>query len=270
MGHVGRPTLLNWGRPNGVGCEVLRLIGENRDRPLALITVDRGNSKAYGLVVGGSPVPSDLPREAIEAAAAALSTGRAVEVALADMRIRAEPIRPAPYMVVSSRGPLLRALIGLAGLLGYNVAVIGEQVDGVVAIMELERISELAGDKVFIVANEGGAETDVEVVYRALRGGAPFVGLMASRQRAAVIIAELVRRGLPLELIKERLHTPVGLDIGSRTPEEVALSIMAEVVMFLRGGTGAPLMRVKDPYPLLESALKGELDAGCGRHEAVV
>ena len=249
---------------------MLRLIGENRDRPLALVTVDRGDSKAYGIVVEGSPIPPDLPGEAVEAAAEALSTGRAVEVALAGMRIRAEPIRPAPYIVVSSRGPLLRALLGLAELLGYNVAVIGERADGAVTITEVERIGELAGGKVFIVANEGGAETDVEVVYRALAGGAPFVGLMASRQRAAAIIAELVRRGLPLELIKERLHTPVGLDIGSRTPEEVALSIMAEVVMFLRGGTGAPLMRVKDPYPLLESALKGELDARCGRHEAVV
>ena len=249
---------------------MLRLIGEYRDRPIVLVTVERADSKAYGLVVDGSPLLPDLPREAVAAAAEALSAGRTVEVRLGGTLIRAEPIRPAPYLVVSSRGPLLRALLGLARMLGYNVAVIGERVEGAVTIDDVGRISEVAGGKIFIVANEGGAETDVEVVHGALVGGAPFVGLMASRQRAAAIIAELVRRGLPLELIKERLHTPVGLDIGSRTPEEVALSIMAEVVMFLRGGTGAPLMRVKDPYPLLESALKGELAPRCGKHEAVV
>ena len=65
-------------------------------------------------------------------------------------------------------------------------------------------------------------------------------GLMGSRRKTILIYEELARSGLPVERIKE-IRSPIGLDIRARTPEEIAVSIMSEILMFRLGGTGGPM-----------------------------
>ncbi|MEM3352127.1 MAG: XdhC family protein, partial [Saccharolobus sp.] len=79
----------------------------------------------------------------------------------------------------------------------------------------------------------------------------------------ALMISLLMQRGIQLEEIKKRFHSPLGLDIGSKTAEEIALSILAEVVQFIRGGTGKRLQEIKNPYLLLEDALAGKIEDKC-------
>ena len=74
----------------------------------------------------------------------------------------------------------------------------------------------------------------------AARTPARYVGLMGSRRKTILIYEDLVRTGLPLDRIKE-IRSPIGLDIHARTPEEIAVSIMSEVLLFRLGGTGLPM-----------------------------
>jgi len=73
-----------------------------------------------------------------------------------------------------------------------------------------------------VIANEGGKPYDSEATYVALKARARFVGLMASKRRAAAVMAKVVNRGISLEELKS-LRSPVGLDIGSVTAEEIDL-----------------------------------------------
>ncbi len=66
------------------------------------------------------------------------------------------------------------------------------------------------------------AATRRTVLAAAVRAGVPYVGLVASRRRGAVVLAALTELGLPTDAV----HTPAGLDIGGRTPAEIALSIL--------------------------------------------
>ena len=63
---------------------------------------------------------------------------------------------------------------------------------------------------------------------------------MGSKRKTILIYEDLIRSGLPMDRIRE-IRSPIGLDIGARTPEEIAMSIMAEILMFRLGGTGQPL-----------------------------
>ena len=66
---------------------------------------------------------------------------------------------------------------------------------------------------------------------------ARYVGLVGSKRKTVLIYEYLARMGLTIDRIKT-IHAPIGLDIHARTPDEIAISIMAEILMFRLGGTG--------------------------------
>ncbi|HEV7762299.1 MAG TPA: XdhC family protein [Acidimicrobiales bacterium] len=128
------------------------------------------------------------------------------------LEIFLEPEVPPGLAVVFGDGPIARAVGELAAWLGFTVApwTPGAVVaDGVVAV---------------VVASHGGDER--AVLQDALAARAPYIGLVASPRRAAAVLATLDAS----DADRARISTPAGLDIGSRTPPEVALSILAEVV----------------------------------------
>jgi xanthine dehydrogenase accessory factor len=87
---------------------------------------------------------------------------------------------------------------------------------------------------------------DVPLLELALRTPAAYVGAMGSRRTHRQRLALLRERGLgDAELA--RLHSPIGLDLGARTPEETAISIAAEIVARRWGGSGSPLSRLEAP-----------------------
>ena len=82
---------------------------------------------------------------------------------------------------------------------------------------------------------------------------AAYVGMIGSRRRTAAVLQHLGEEGLPQEAL-DRVHTPIGLDIGAETPEEIAVSIIAELIMERRGGRGGSMyfrrgQRVAEPQP---------------------
>jgi len=92
----------------------------------------------------------------------------------------------------------------------------------------------------FIVVATRGHRYDNVALAAAAATPARYVGLMGSRRKTILIYEDLIRGGMPIERVKE-IRSPIGLDVRARTPEEIAVSIMAEVLMFRYGGTGAPM-----------------------------
>ena len=102
-----------------------------------------------------------------------------------------------------------------------------------------------------VIATRGHNFDDV-ALEAAARSPAGYVGLVGSKRKVILIYEELIKRGIPLERLRA-IHSPIGLDIHARMPEEIAVSIMAEVIQFRLGGTGRTmklsekqLMRIYD------------------------
>ena len=92
----------------------------------------------------------------------------------------------------------------------------------------------------FIIIATRGHRYDDAATEAAVRSRAGYVGLLGSKRKSLMIFRELHRKGIPEARIRE-IHAPVGLNIGGRTPEEIAMSIMAEILMCRLGGDGRPM-----------------------------
>ena len=135
------------------------------------------------------------------------------------LEIFLEPEIPAPLVGICGATPIADAVADLCGLLGYDVARI-----------DSEDRSELADATAVVIASHGGPEA--EMIRAALDAGVGYIGLVASKVRGASILDGL---GLS-EAERARVHTPVGLAIGAKTPAEIAVSIVAEVIQAIRIG----------------------------------
>jgi xanthine dehydrogenase accessory factor len=166
-------------------------------------------------IVPGEPEPA--PEGAVVVSNPCLSGGT--------LEIFLEPHLPRPRMHVVGETPI-----------GFALAGLGEAV-GLDAVMHAGAPEPDADDAALVVASHGRDEE--EALARALEAGVPYVGLVASAVRGAAVAEELRRRGVPEEHVA-RLRTPAGLDIGARTAEEIALSILAEIVAARRSSLSAP------------------------------
>ncbi len=148
-----------------------------------------------------------------------------------------EPMLPTERLIVVGQGgkdDVEDALVHLAKTLGFEIVVIDPvpvleaKPDVLLRSSDVDPKSLGLGDRDFVVVLTKG-ERDVAVLQALSKGHARFVGLLASRQRLRKDLQELERQGVAGEFLKS-LHAPIGMDIGARTPEELALAIMAEVV----------------------------------------
>jgi xanthine dehydrogenase accessory factor len=89
-----------------------------------------------------------------------------------------------------------------------------------------------------------GHKQDELSLREVVRSNAAYVGMIGSLRRVGTVLTHLAREGFPREAL-ERVYTPIGLDIGAETPEEIAVSIVAELVMVRRGGSGAKLSELR-------------------------
>ena len=138
------------------------------------------------------------------------------------LEIYVEPFLPKAQLVLVGHGPVIETLATLAESAGYDVAVL----PGDSAGTALHGLALGPGSSV-VVATHG--ELDEDALTQVLATPAGYVSLVASRKRAASVMATLHHRGVPREQL-DRLKAPAGLDIGAVTPEEIAVSILAEVI----------------------------------------
>ena len=157
-----------------------------------------------------------------------------------------------PTLVVMGGGHISKALTSLAAPLGYQYYVVDDRpefanperfpdaVDTIVAEYDkgLERIP-ITPNTAVVVATRGHRYDDM-AAEAAVRSRAGYVGILGSKRKNLLIFEELFRKGIPEERIRA-VRAPVGLDLGGRTPEEIALSIMAEIIALRHGASGAAL-----------------------------
>ena len=169
------------------------------------------------------------------------------------LEIYVEPFLPKPLLVLVGHGPVIETLAALGRATDFAVTVVGADAMG----EELARLP-LGPQAAVVVATHGNA--DEEALERVLGAGAGYVSLIASRKRAAAVIESLRRRKLSEDRIG-CLKAPAGLDIGAVTPEEIAVSILAEIVQMRRAAKPAPL---EDEAHRMASAARHEKDPVCG------
>ena len=103
---------------------------------------------------------------------------------------------------------------------------------------ELDRFPIDAGT--FIVLVSRGHKVDELSLARVVERGAAYVGMIGSKRRTRTVLEHLAADGLDAAALA-RVFTPIGLDIQAETPEEIALSVLAEITLVRRGGGGRPL-----------------------------
>ena len=157
-----------------------------------------------------------------------------------------------PQLVICGGGHVAKAIAPLATKVGFRLFITDDreefanmerfpEADRVVALRPEEALPTLPiNANTFIVVATRGHRFDNVALEAAARTPAKYVGLMGSRRKTILIYEDLMRSGLSMERIRE-IRSPIGLDIRGRTPEEIAVSIVAEMLMFRLGGTGEPM-----------------------------
>jgi xanthine dehydrogenase accessory factor len=150
------------------------------------------------------------------------------------LEIYVEPVLPKEQLVLLGGGPVIETLARLAGAVGFEVTTV--EAEG-----GLEGTAIRRGAWV-VVATHG--RFDEDALARALRSEARYVSLVASPKRAAVVREALQALGVPPAGLA-RLKAPAGLDLGAVTPEEIAVSILAEIVQQRRRARPAPALPIR-------------------------
>jgi xanthine dehydrogenase accessory factor len=167
-------------------------------------------------------------------------------------------------------------LICGGGHIGLSLATIGEHVGFSVAVMDdremyanrerfpmADRV--MSGDftemlqnfpigaNTYVVMVSRGHKQDETCLRAVVNRGAAYVGMIGSKRRVSTVLRHLAEEGIPVEAL-ERVYTPIGFDIGAETPEEIAVSIIAELIAVRRGGSGRPMREGRPPIRVGEVA----------------
>lgn len=157
-----------------------------------------------------------------------------------------------PQLILCGGGHVSKSIASLAKVLGFKIFVTddrGEFANGnrfpeadIIIVEKPEHaIPKLpVNANTFIIIATRGHRYDNVALEAAALTPAKYVGLLGSKRKTVLIYDDLIRSGLSIDRIKE-IRSPVGLDINGRTPDEIAVSVVAEMLMFRLGGTGAPM-----------------------------
>jgi len=251
---------------------LLSILEEGRDA--AIIAVISHSQPAFigkrlvcdGQELLGSFMDTALDSEAIRLAREGLSGGRGVEVGLhalaseegEEIQVYLELHRPPSEMVIVGAGHLAQPLCTLGALLDLQVTVLDDRPD----FATRERFPEAHAVKkvdfsdpfqdtilhrwshVLLVTR--GHRYDYECLRRVLqhRPHPRYIGMIGSRRRVRATFQALLQEGLPRQAL-DRVHAPIGLDIGAETPAEIAIAVAAEIVHAWHGGSCKPLGTVE-------------------------
>ena len=163
-----------------------------------------------------------------------------------------------PTLVVVGGGHVGKATADLGHTLGYRVFVVDDRSEFANAdrFPYAEQIVVAPYDQwhqqislninSYVVVATRGHRFDDMALESALATPARYIGLLGSRRKTLMIYQRLVQQGTGAERLKQ-VHSPIGLNIGALTPEELAVSILSEIIMVRRGGAGGP-MQMDDWY----------------------
>ena len=163
-----------------------------------------------------------------------------------------EPILPAPTLVVVGGGHVGKAVARLAKWLDFRVAVTDDRPEfltpeanpdaDIFYECKMEELPEKLkiNNQTYLVLTTRGVVVDAPGLPPLLESDAAYIGVIGSKRRWKITTDKLKEMGVSEEKIA-RVHSPIGLELQAETPEEIAVSIMAEILMLRSGGTGKPM-----------------------------
>src|SRR2546425_8949621 len=208
----------------------------------------------------GAKVDTQVAQEAVKAlresrsyiAHVRLEVAQAVGSCGATLELFIEVLHPEPRLIIAGAGNVAQALARLATQLDFRIVVVDDrrdladpQVFGDKVQLTFgdipETIRELEPDEAsWLVIVTRGHHLDKDALRAAVESNAAYVGMIGSPSKVKHIFKDLLEEGVSPERLAQ-VHAPIGLDLGAETPDEIALSIAAEMLMIRKKGSGAPL-----------------------------
>ncbi len=160
----------------------------------------------------------------------------------------------AARLLIIGGGHIGKALAVIGGLCGFSVEVVDDRAEyaNEERFPEADRITQGRFDEAlrgypidantYVVCVTRGHRHDETSLRLVVDSPAAYVGMIGSKRRVAAVLQHLVEDGADPQHVA-RVRTPIGLDIGAETPEEIGVAIMAEIIMERRGGSGSPMKR---------------------------
>src|SRR5450432_314578 len=171
------------------------------------------------------------------------------------MDVYIEPVVPQPQLVIAGHGRIAETLASLGHLLSFSVTVHDPSAERdrfphadhiINKDFDVKQVS--FGPRTYVVIATLH-KNDHLWLQRALEGEAAYVALIASAHRSRLVLDYLLAEGIKPEIV-ERVWAPAGLDLGAASPEEIALSIISQIVALRRGASATPL---KKTAPIVEA-----------------
>lgn len=255
--------------------ELVAALGERvgQGEPVALVAFVEGEAAGSTALVtaDGTVLGPDVVRAvtvAGEMFATRTERGSIHEFALGT-RVYIEPFLPPPVLVIAGGVHVAIPLARFARELGFHVVVVDPRkkfaneerfpnADQVLVVWPDEALAQLkVGGTTYIVLLTHDPKIDEPTLAAALKTGAAYIGAIGSRKTHADRYERMSKWGITGEQL-DRVYSPIGLDLGGSTPEETALSIIAEVVAVKNGRAGQSLRATTGPIGL-RSATTGPI-----------
>ncbi|MBI21389.1 MAG: hypothetical protein CL780_03985 [Chloroflexi bacterium] len=227
-------------------------------KPVALAQLIKSNKKydkigesllirENGSIIG-SLGSNSLNSDAISKSRNLLALGKNEYVKKDGREYYIEAYTTQPNLVLAGGGHISNAIAPIAKTLGFKVFVIDDRqefsnserfpdADKTLVADYPEGIKKLVPNaNTFVVVATRGHRHDDDAIAAALETDASYIGLVGSKRKAILIFEQLISKGFTEKQIKE-IRSPIGINIGARTPEEIAISIVSEILSFRLGGT---------------------------------
>ncbi len=216
-----------------------------------LVSVERGWLPRGAPMAPDDPVFGDIAPSFLEDV---LAGGQPRLITAGDRMTFVEPVLPLPRLIIAGAGHIGRAVARLGNLLDFSVTVIDDraefanagnvpEADEIVVgdIGEAVRRVEDSPDNYFVIVTRGH-QKDAEALRAAVGRDAPYIGMIGSRRKVELLEREFLESGWATAREWSKVHAPIGVEIGSKTVEEIAVSIAAELVLVRskRAGTVRP------------------------------
>ncbi|AFZ32043.1 XshC-Cox1-family protein [Gloeocapsa sp. PCC 7428] len=161
-----------------------------------------------------------------------------------------EILVPLPTLLIVGAGHVAVPLAAIAAMIGFRVTVVDDRAEfatrerfpqaAEVIVQSLTFALKCGVNSQYVALVTRGIQHDLEALRLLLQQPAQYIGMIGSRKRVRLVCQQLQQEGYSPEVLAS-LYAPIGLDIGALTPEEIAVSICAELIKVRRGGTGKSL-----------------------------
>ncbi len=263
------------GLESGVGVALCLIVSKEGSGPrdVGAKMVVYSNGETYGSIGGGY-----FERYVINEALKALEEGKpklikfsftgkevsnAIDTGLicgGVLTVYIDVLKPSPRVIIAGVGKVGAPLANVLRFIGCRVIIadpnpdlvskerfpFAEQLIAGSPEEIVTKLKQVIRENDIVYVTHGEVDVDYLFVKELLKSAASYVGLLGSKKKVVEFVKKLIKESIPKELIAEKLKAPIGIDINTETPEEIAISVAAEVIMNLKGGSVRTLSIVKE------------------------